>query len=120
MKVEYDEARNVARLFPEGTLSREDFQAAAATIDPHIEEHAGLAGLVIATESFPGWDSLGALVAHLRFVHEHHRQIARVALATDSAVGEIADKVGAHFVSAQVRHFPFADLAAATDWAAGR
>ena len=119
MKAEYDGKRNLAVFILNEALSREDFERAAATIDPHIEEHSGLAGLVIVAESFPGWESLGAFVAHMRFVHSHHRQVARVAMVTDSALGDVAEKVAGHFVSAQVKHFQYDDKEAALEWAAG-
>ena len=87
MKVEYDPLNNAATVFPDGPLSKADFEDAAAQIDPAIEKHGLLNGLVIAMDSFPGWESFGSLVSHLRFVHDHHKAVARVALVTDSALG---------------------------------
>ncbi|MDX1804197.1 MAG: STAS/SEC14 domain-containing protein [Alcanivorax sp.] len=116
MKVEYDDVTNVATLVPDGRLSKEDFTDASSQLDPVIEEKGKLAGLVICSQSFPGWESLGAMIQHLRFVHDHHRKVARVALVTDSSLGDIAEKVGRHFVAAQVRHFDYDDLPSARDW----
>jgi hypothetical protein len=39
---------------------------------------------MIHTESFPGWESFGAFVSHLKFVGDHHRQIERIAAVTNS------------------------------------
>jgi hypothetical protein len=39
---------------------------------------------MIHAESFPGWESFGAFVSHLKFVGDHHRQIERIAAVTNS------------------------------------
>ncbi|MDI3326873.1 hypothetical protein QKW35_21055 [Pontibacterium granulatum] len=61
LKVQIDEDHLVVILEPEGPLSETDFQSAAKAIDPLIEQHGQLAGIVIHTKSFPGWDSFAAL-----------------------------------------------------------
>jgi hypothetical protein len=110
-----DESAQLVVLEPDGALSEADFKAAAATIDPLIEQ-GRLKGLVIHTETFPGWDSFGALVSHLRFVRDHHERVRRVAVVTDSRLGDLAEKLAGHFVSAQIRHFPFAEIESARHW----
>ncbi len=119
LRVKIDEARGIAILSPDGPLSQADFESAAAVIDPYIEVAGQLKGLVICTEKFPGWDSFAALCAHLQFVKEHHRKIVRIALATDSRVGNFTETVVSHFVNAQIRVFPFQELENAGDWVAG-
>ncbi len=81
-------------------LEKTDFEKAAEEIDPLIEETGKLKGLVIHAENFPGWDSFGALVSHLKFIKNHHREIGRIALVTDSPMGNLAEKLGSHFVAA--------------------
>ena len=44
-----------------------------------------LTGLLIEARSFPGWDSFGALIQHLKFLRDHHRKIDRVAVFLASA-----------------------------------
>lgn len=119
MKVDYDEVANVVTVWPDAALSQGDFADAATRIDPAIEKHGQLNGLIIATDSFPGWESLGALVHHFRFVRDHHRLVRRVALVTDSPLGTLGEKVADHFVVAEIRHFPFSDMAAALVWMVG-
>ncbi len=116
LNVSLDEEKGSVTLEPDGALTKQDFESAAQRIDPYIERAGGLRGLLIHTRSFPGWDSFGALVTHLKFVKEHQRKIARVALVTDSAIGDVAERLVSHFVSAEIKHFPFDDLAAARDW----
>ncbi len=98
-------------------LSTQDFDAIALTADAWIESHGLLRGLVIHTRAIPGWENLGALLDHVRFVREHHRKIARVALAADSKVASIAPRIGEHFVDAEVKVFGYDDLDAAVAWA---
>ena len=119
LSVQVDSARGIALLEPQGALSKEDFERATKAIDPEIEKSGRLHGIVVRIEKFPGWDSFGALASHLRFVKGHHRKIARVALCTDSALGNIAPRIGRHFLKAEIRTFKFAELDEARAWASG-
>ena len=101
---------------PSGALEAADFEALAAVADPYIEEHGGLRGLLIETESFPGWRDFAGLVEHIRFVRNHHKHIKKVAAVTNSAFGSIAPEVSSHFVSAEVRRFDFGRRDAALAW----
>jgi hypothetical protein len=64
-------------------LRREDVEVIAAAVDGWLADHRELPGLVLHAPSFPGWENLGALTEHLRFVGGHQRRIGRVALAVD-------------------------------------
>ena len=119
LSVQVDATRGIAVLEPDGALSREDFERAAKAIDPHLEKSGKLNGLVVRVQKFPGWDSFGALASHLRFVKAHHRRIARIALCTDSALGNVAPRIANHFVEADIRAFKFAEFDRARAWAAG-
>lgn len=101
---------------PVEALTSEDFESLARDVDPYIEQHGPLAGLVIEAESFPGWRNFGALVSHLRFVKDHHRNIKKVAAVTDSSFLSVLPSVANHFVNAEVKHFDFADKEAAMKW----
>jgi hypothetical protein len=83
---------------------------------PLSRPRGSITGLLIYTESFPGWDSFGALVSHLRFVADHHRQIARIAAVTDSGFRKIIPTIATHFIEAQIRVFDFPQKAAALAW----
>ena len=119
LSVQVDAAKGIAVLVPDGALSKEDFERAAKTIDPHLEKSGRLNGIVVRVEQFPGWESFGALASHLRFVKNHHEKVARVALVTDSAIGKVAPRIGKHFVQAEIRAFKSAEFDAAKAWAAG-
>jgi SpoIIAA-like len=111
-----DAASSILYLRPKSALAPEDFAQLASTVDPYIERTGDLAGLIIETRSFPGWTSLGAVVAHFRFVRDHHWHIKKVALVTDAALGNIAERLASHFVSATIRHFPAGQTEAAKQW----
>ena len=101
---------------PVEALTSEDFESLARDVDPYIEQNGPLAGLVIEAESFPGWRNFGALVSHMRFVKDHHRNIKKVAAVTDSSFLSVLPSVANHFVNAEVKHFDFADKEAAMKW----
>jgi hypothetical protein len=104
---------------PQGTLEVSDFEALTRAVDPFIEENDRLQGLLIQSESFPGWGDFGALLSHLNFIRDHHRDIDRVAAVTDSAFLSIAPRVASHFIQAEVRHFNFGDRESAIEWLRG-
>ena len=62
-------------------LRAQDFDALSATADAWIDANGELPGIVIHAREFPGWENLGSLIRHLRFVRDHHRRVGRVAPA---------------------------------------
>jgi hypothetical protein len=65
---------------PDGEIDEEDFGRVAELVDPVIERKGRLDGLMVDARGFRGWDDAHALVAHLRFVHEHQPKVARIAV----------------------------------------
>ena len=116
LNVELDEVNGIAILSPDGALSEKDFESASSVIDSYIGKYGNLKGLIINTKSFPGWESLGSLIKHFKFVKEHHKKVSHVALVTDSVLGNFGEKIADHFISAEIKHFPFNDLNNAQSW----
>jgi hypothetical protein len=114
-----DAERSIVHLRPKAALAKEDFAVLAKAVDPHIEAKGGLAGIIVEIAQFPGWESLGAMAAHFKFVREHHRKVRKIAIVTDAKIGEIAPKLASHFVAAEIRHFPAGQVREAEKWIAG-
>jgi len=117
---ELDRANAVLQLRPKAALAKADFEKLSQLVDPYLETTGALAGIVIEAAAFPGWDSFGALVAHFRFVRDHHRLVRKIAVVTDTALGDLAQALASHFVAAKVRHFPASQLDAAQRWVLDR
>jgi hypothetical protein len=100
-------------------LRAQDFDAVAATADTWLKTHDALQGVVIHAREFPGWENLGGLLRHIRFVRDHHRKVRRVALAADGKLGSLAPRLAEHFVQAEVKGFGYDELDAAMAWASG-
>jgi hypothetical protein len=111
-----DTTHSILYVRPKTSLEQDDFLQIAKTVDPYIEESGILSGLIIEAPEFAGWNNFGAVVAHFRFVREHHKHIKRVGLVTDSTMGDIAAHLAAHFVSAKIKHFAGNDLETAKKW----
>lgn len=103
-------------LKPQGPLSKEDFGGLSTAVDSYLMDHAKLHGVMVQTKGFPGWENFGAFTAHMHFVRGHHTKVERIAIVTDSMVAGMAESLGKHFMSADVRHFPFPDGAQALQW----
>jgi len=113
---EIDECAGVLIVQPEGKLEARDFMGLSQAVDPFIEKEGGLVGLIIVTEKFPGWQDFSGMIEHMKFVRSHHREIARVALITDSKIANFAESLGKHFIKASIKHFSFAELQSAKAW----
>lgn len=113
--------RRVLVIEPHGRLRAEDFDRIDAAADTWIESGDGLLnGVVVHAREFPGWENLGSLMRHIRFVRNHHRKIRRVALAVDGSIAQIAPAVVDHFVQAEMKQFAADDVEAAIVWAGAR
>jgi stage II sporulation SpoAA-like protein len=118
LKTNFDPASKVLVLEPEGKLEASDFQSVAALVDPFISEKGSLQGLLVRSKFFPGWKDFEAFTTHLRFVGDHHKKIKKIAVVTDSKLGDFMSGIGKHFLSAELKHFAFDEEAAARAWIA--
>jgi len=113
-----DAARSVLHVHVLSALEAGDFVALDKSVDAHLDGAGRLNGIVIEAPSFPGWDSLGAMAAHIRFVRDHHKLLRRVAVVTGSPMGNVAERLASHFVAAEIKRFDAGQGAAAADWVA--
>ena len=67
LHIELDSSRGLAILKPEGVLTQTDFEEAAKLFDPVIEADGKLNGLIIYSESFPGWESFAVFEQHRKW-----------------------------------------------------
>jgi hypothetical protein len=118
MEHQWDATNSILTVRPQSPLSSSDFAGLADTVDPVIKEGGDLTGLIIDAPHFPGWDSFGALVNHIRFVHDHHKHVKKIAVVTDSPVVGVAQHLAKHFVAAQIRQFPAGQVQQAQEWIA--
>jgi len=116
LKITLDKKASILSLEPQLTLEVKDFEKVAQTVDPFIKEKGHLNGIIIYVKTFQGWNSFAALVKHFTFIKEHHKKVSYIAFVTDSLIGDLAEHIGSHFVSAKVKHFPFAHLEEAKEW----
>ena len=101
---------------PVDVLESNDFERLRLLVDPYIEEHGELQGLLIDAESFPGWEDFSSMLSHLSFVSNYQEKIKRVAAVTDSGFLAILPKVADYFTAAEVRHFDYRDRDKALSW----
>jgi hypothetical protein len=109
-------ADGIVIIEPSGALQQSDFEQLTKEVDVYINEKGCINGIIIHTKDFPGWDSFGAFTHHMKFIKDHHEKIKRVAAVTDSTFMSIAPVIVSHFVSAEVKHFNYADMESAKKW----
>jgi hypothetical protein len=101
---------------PVDSLQKADFERLRLLVDPYIEKHGGLTGLLIDAETFFGWDDFPGMLSHIRFAQNYQKNIARVAAVTDNSFLAILPTVADHFTDAEVRHFEYQDRDKALEW----
>jgi hypothetical protein len=102
---------------PEEPIAAADFTTLASHVDAYLEQHGALRGVLIHARAFPGWKDFDALLAHQKFIKEHHRKIGKVAVVADDGFAMVMPFIASHFVHAQVKHFDHAqDEDAVWDW----
>ena len=109
----------ILSITPEGPLEAADFQKLSDSVDPLIETDGDLKGMLIEAPSFPGWDSFGDKVSHLKFVKNHERHIEKVAVVSDNGFLSIMPHFISHFIHAHIRHFGSSEKAQALAWLTG-
>jgi hypothetical protein len=120
IKSELLKDKGVLIVSPVGPLAASDFEHLAKEVDPYIEQNGRLHGLMVHTESFPGWADFAALLSHLKFVKDHQSKIEKVAAVSDSGFLRIIPNVARHFVKAEVKHFNYDDKDKALEWLVSR
>jgi len=118
LEITDDTARHALVVEPSGALTREDFAALARRFEARAAAGDGRVNLVIHAPGFPGWADFEGFLAHVDFVRKHEARVEKVALVSDSRILDAAPAVARLFVSAEIRHFPAEDLAAALAWIA--
>ncbi len=111
-----DAAHSILLVRPQSRLEKDDFVTLTKAVDPQIQATGDLAGLIIDAASFPGWADFGSMISHFRFVRDHQKHVKKLAVVTDSALGDVAEHLTSHFVSAEVKHFPAGQTEAARRW----
>ena len=111
-----DKQAGVVQIEISAPIASINMEALAHTVDSFIEDNGNLKGLVIHSKHFPGWEDLGSMLRHIKFVKNHHEKVDRVALVVDSALMDVAQAIGKHFLKAEVRHFHYDQLDEANKW----
>jgi hypothetical protein len=114
-----DQNEGILSIFPMEKLTEADFEALTTEVDAYLSNHDSLTGLLLTIEHVPSWENFAAVVQHIRFVRDHQKRIARVAVVTDNSLLKIPPQIAGHFAHPEFRVFPRADLSRAENWLKG-
>ena len=118
MNINFDDQRSILSIKPTSALTAEDFNAISTVMDPYIAQHGMLKGVLIDTQSFPGWKNIDGFIAHMKFIKNHRTKVQKVALVTDSKMADFAMKIAGHIAKPDIKHFPYGQEALAKQWLA--
>ena len=114
LKLQFD--GDVLVVQPEGPITRENVATLTRMADEYLAGHPKIAGVMVETRTFPGFASVGAFADYASFIANHHAHVRRLALVTNSALAPVAEFMANHVVGMEMRHFRFAEGAAAIAW----
>jgi hypothetical protein len=89
LKVQFE--GDVLAVHPEGPITRDDVATLTRTAGNYLADYA-------------------------HFIADHHPRVRRIALVTDSALAPIAEFMAKYIVGVEMRHYPYAEGAAARTW----
>ena len=101
------------------SVSEADILLLSPKVDEYLEHHKRLAGVMLISKDWAGWDSFAALRATMTFLRGHHHKISRIALVTNSVLADLIPIFAARFVNTTIRHFRYEDEANAKIWLTG-
>ena len=100
-------------------VSEADVLLLVPKVDDYLAHHKRLAGVMLISRDWVGWESFAALRATLTFLRDHHQKISLMALVTDSLLADHIPIFAARFVNTTIRHFPYNEEANAKIWLVG-
>lgn len=103
-------------LEPAAPLKKTDFDTLSGIIDPCIQANGRLEGLIIHASAFPGWQDFSSMLAHIRFVKDHHAVIQKAAAVADEGTIAVLPTIADRFLKADIMHFGHDELDQALEW----
>jgi hypothetical protein len=105
-----DEDKGVLEVEIAAPLSSLNFEVMTDAVDEYIDKKGALNGLIIHTESFPGWEDFGSFISHVVFIKSHHKKIKKVAFVSDSKITNAIPTLAHHFVNADIKSFTLSEF----------
>lgn len=106
----------ILHVSPTSPMLVRDFVQLTEVVDRYLTTHEHLNGIVISTDTLPGWEDFTAQVTLLQFLRDHHRQIRKIAVLSAEPLNDILPPIAAHFAAAEIRQFAPGQEQQACDW----
>jgi len=112
----FDSEKNIAVVTPGKTVSAADLTALSEAFNAYINTHDSVPNVVIRADGLPHWQDMAALKRHIKFIRDHQRVVAKLALVTDSPGLALLPMLARLFVKTTLRRFSTAREAEALAW----
>lgn len=106
----------VLEVCPTTPLHARDFAQLSEAVDRYLSREHNLKGVIIRTNDKPGWEDFSELVSHIEFIHDHHKQVPKIAAISNDELQTILPPIANHFAAAEVKHFDTCNRNEALDW----
>ncbi len=117
MKISYSVVNNYVRIrITDSDLSDSELSDFHTAIENFIKNHGEAPNLMIESKDLPHFPSFDAFREHVKFVHEKSKVIQKVAIVTDSMLGDFVPQLVNVMTKADVKHFKMADEDKALAW----
>ncbi|MDX1683183.1 MAG: STAS/SEC14 domain-containing protein [Phycisphaeraceae bacterium] len=117
MDITYRTEYAILEVKPDGPLSEDDFGHLESELQSiRSDADRDLKGVLIKTESFPGYEQLSDVLGHGEFVLDHADDVSKVAICTDSTIGSLVAGLGQLFGGAETKTFSYDETDDAEKW----
>jgi hypothetical protein len=99
-----------------GPFEIRDFEAIMEDVQPYLDTHKSLAGVMIFARAFPGWLNLEAATGLLHHIERLYPQIERLAIVSDNGLLSRMPTFDDHRLNPDVKHFSESDYEEALSW----
>lgn len=117
MKITVDTHDNyVSAQITDQDLTEDDLKSFRDAVDEYTKKAGHAPNLMIQSAKLPHFPSFKAFRDQAKFAYEKSKQINKVAIVTDSVLGDVVPTIADVLAKADIKHFKMAEEQSAMDW----
>lgn len=97
-----------------GTITREDYETFVPQVQALVKQEGNI-NMLLDLEGFE-WEKVSAWGADMKFGHDYHKKIAKMAIVGDKKWEKWLTKLVDPFYAIQAKYFHTTEMDAAWDW----
>lgn len=113
---QFDDQNGILLIDVKKPFTENDFINIETLIDPYVQNHGELKGIIINAKKFPYWRSAQNRAEYIDFVRQNHGKFKKAALVMDGFFAKIVAALAKGRVHPEVKVFKYNQISKAQDW----